>query len=78
MSSPTKVDVVIGSYHFDGFQFGDSGPISVSAGAVVATGDIITVDGKLCKVTNAVTDQITDQANRTAMHINIYTAPIEQ
>ena len=74
MSEPVKVDVAIGSYHFNGFQFGDNGPISVPAGAVVAIGDNITVDGKPYKVTNAITDRV----NNKAMHINIYIAPISE
>lgn len=74
MSEPTKVDVAIGSHHFNGFQFGDNGPISVPAEAVVAIGDNITVDGKPRKVTNAITDQV----NNTAMHINIYIAPVKE
>lgn len=74
MSEPIKVDVAIGSHHFNGFQFGDNGPISVPAGAVVAIGDNITVDGQPRKVTNAITDQV----NNTAMHINIYIAPVKE
>ena len=74
MSIPTKVDVAIGSHHFNGFQFGDNGPISIPAEAVVAIGDIISVDGRPCKVTNAITDQV----NSKAMHINIYIAPVAE
>ena len=90
MSIPTKVDVAIGSHHFNGFQFADNGPvsgarliahsenlgspISVPAGTVVGEGDIIKVGETLCKVVGVVHDCVYNKE----MSVNIYTAPVEQ
>ena len=79
MSNPSNIDVVIGQTHISGARLTAhsqnlGAPISVPAGTVVGKGDIITVDGTLCKVAAVVHDCVDSKE----MSVNIYTAPVEQ
>nr|UWG20885.1 MAG: hypothetical protein [Bacteriophage sp.] len=79
MSNPGNVDVVIGQTHVSGARLiahseNLGSPISVPAGTVVGEGDIITVDGALCKVTHVVHDSV----NSAEFSVSIYTDPIGQ
>ena len=77
MSNPTKVDVALGKKLVSGVRLSDLGtgePIALPAGTVVGEGDIITVDGSLCKVTHVVHDSV----NSAELSVSIYTDPIGQ
>ena len=79
MSNPNKVDVVAGGMHIDGVRLSalrpnEDGSIVVPAGTLIATGNIISVDGTLRKVIGAVSDRV----NSVERSIALYTAPVEQ
>lgn len=81
MSNSSKVDVVIAGKHVSGVRLSDLGagaPIAVPAGTVVGEGDNITVDGKPGKVAKVIMDRITNQADETFEHINIYITPVAE
>ena len=81
MSNSNNVDVAINGNHVSGVRqsyLGAGAPIALPAGTAVREGDSITVDGKPVKVANVIMDRITNQADETSEHINIYITPVEE